>query len=346
MKINEIQFKEMKRIQIEPENWVNHLFGLEEEELVGQLQRGSLKEFLATIPQTIKLGHFSTPSLEELTIQASKTIEKDWPMFEIWNRAPNTWDNSFFDTSALQFKLVSKKPVMFQVASNFDCQEESLKSAFRPSTLYSGFYLTNLMEDLTQGPSAAAGAGAGAVLRWAINYYQPINLLENTILKPVGGKLTKLDCQHEFSIDKLKVGLHAEVEANFDRSSNEGDCFLVKPGRIIDQVFVSTLALKSKEDYPSEVKLFLQTAYQGTYLAAIKQKSRVLVLTLIGGGEFKNPLQSIYEAMAEAHILWARKSSLKKVILPRFNNQSSIKLLISSLIDLGCPKDKIVIKTI
>ncbi len=337
----------MKRIQIEPENWIHHLLGLEEEELLVKLKQGNLKEFLAAIAKTSKLGHFSTLSIQELRIKASKSIENDWPIFEIWNRAPNNWDNSFFDTSSLQLKLLaSKKPAMFQVASNFNCQEEGLKSSFGQSALYSGFYLANIMEDLTQGPSAAAGAGAGALLRWAINYYKPINLLEDTVLKPVGGKLTKLESQHKFSIEQMKVGLHSGVEANFDRSSNEGDCFFIKPGRIIDQVFVSTLALKSKEDYPVEVKLFLQAAYQGTYLAAIKQQSRVLVLTLIGGGEFKNPLQFIYESMAEAHILWARKSSLEKVILPRFNNQSSIKLLISSLINLGYPKDKIIIKTI
>lgn len=336
----------MKKVQIDPEQWVPLLVGMEEEHLVQQLNQGDIEAFIASLPSNIKFGQFSVLSISDLEENAKLLPDGQWPEFEIWNRDIDNWDNSMFDTSSLQVKLTSKRPVMYQVASNFNCQEEGLKSAFGESSLYSGFFLTNLMQDLTQGPSAAGGAGAGAILRWAQNFYQPINLLENTVLRPVGGKLTKWPSNVKIQSKNIKIGLHTNIHANFDRSSNDGDCFMLKPGLIIDQVFSSTVALKRKEDWLPEMQPLLQAAYQGTYLAAIQRQTRVLVLTLIGGSEFKNPLEKIYSSLAEAHCFWARKSSLQKVILPRFNNASSVRLLEAELIRCGCPKEKIIIKTI
>lgn len=52
-------------------------------------------------------------------------------------------------------------------------------------------------------------------------------------------------------------------------------------------------------------RTLLRAAYEATYLAAIAQKRKTLLLTLVGGGCFGNPIRTIVEEMKRAHEKWA-----------------------------------------
>jgi len=52
-------------------------------------------------------------------------------------------------------------------------------------------------------------------------------------------------------------------------------------------------------------RVLLRAAYEGTYLAAILQGRKTLLLTLVGGGSFGNPVSIIVEEMKRAHEKWA-----------------------------------------
>lgn len=205
-----------------------------------------------------------------------------------------------FDTSALQ--LACPPGSLSQVASNFNCLE--LSSAIADP--FSGRFLTKLMSDSTQGPSAAAGAGLGAIGIVAHSKQQPIDLLRSVSgLSAVSGKLyfSKDEGDSEdFDENQVRVGLLQSVQATFDRSV-PGRCTFVPDGPVIDQVFVSTVILPrqpSDEELQTSRKL-LKAAYDATYLAAVLGQSPRLLLTLVGGGSFRNRLEDIVGALVSAH---------------------------------------------
>ena len=97
------------------------------------------------------------------------------------------------------------------------------------------------MTDGTQGPSASAGAGAGAILRLSIHRQKAINLLEQTPLEPINGKLY-FSTAIPFDTDLIKVGLHTSVPANFDRA--DLNCSYHKNGVLIDHQDLDKLHLR------------------------------------------------------------------------------------------------------
>lgn len=293
------------------------------------------------------------------------------PMFTIYVRSDKNikgkGSNDYFDTSSLQLLLGSSssekeetKPVLFQVASNFNCQENS--SVY--TSFISGSYLSGLMTDSTQGPSASSGAGLGAVTRLRYHLNSPINLLSafspstgtgtgtssgkttSNFIEVTNGKLTNYSKDidvSELNIDDVRIGLHTDLSANFDRSQRS-KCYFHQRGKPIDQVFVSTIALASKTLKQKELDLtrfLLRAAYEGTYLAANYRKSERLVLTLIGGGVFYNPLELIIKAIARAHLDLDIGSELREVILPLFDPKHNHLEIIKILRQEGLPKDRI-----
>jgi hypothetical protein len=58
-------------------------------------------------------------------------------------------------------------------------------------------------------------------------------------------------------------------------------------------------------------RILLRAAYEATYLAAIVQGRRQLLLTLIGGGSFRNPMRIIVEEMKRAHQKWTGHAASK-----------------------------------
>ena len=317
-------------MEIYRSNWFKTLFNTTETEWIQNPNTGMFSH---------NMGKFSVFSINELTQKVKSLNIPYLPEFIIYVRKSDDNDDTFFDTSSLQLMNMCPEmdtyPVMFQVASNFNCQENgSHMINFR-----SGNYLTGLMSDSTQGPSASAGAGVGAVLRLSSHLSSGINLLKHT---PYGsdvieGKLYASTRTQEIDINTVCVGLHTNVPANFDRSQFGKTCLYHKQGRIIDQVFTSTIISPSNQHLKVTANL-LYSAYLGTYLSALSRNTEILILTLIGGGCFDNPIDLIMSTIAKVHVNISYKGNLKKVILPIYDISRSPDQIVKYLLSFGYPQ--------
>lgn len=292
------------------DTWFHDAFGIEECEW----------DF-KTLPKQVKddAGSFQTYSIKELKENLPEKRGDNRP-FKVYTRTGRTRED-LFDTSALQASGVEK--AMYQVASNFNCLEVGSER----TNPFSGMFLTRLMCDTTQGPSAAGGAACGAALRLTIHDQDKINLLKDTPFKPINGKLRNLESMPDLDPELIRVGLHTDVRASYTRMYNK---FEYDPnGPLIDQVYTSTCIVKNQ---PGEmVKTLLKAAYDGTYLCAVKRQSPRLVLTLIGGGCFGNPMSFIGEAISSAHMQFSPYLHPDcEVILPVYDGRSA-KSVITSL---------------
>ena len=106
-------------------------------------------------------------------------------------------------------------------------------------------------------------------------------------------------------LQKVRIGLHCGVVAEFARTDDPWTVRLVRPAPIIDQVFTAALNKRargvSSQDpavVSSKMRFLLAGAYRGTYAAAAMRKSQLLVLTLVGGGVFDNPIPVIASELA------------------------------------------------
>lgn len=290
------------------------------------------------IPNTLQIGQFNTPSIQHL-LSSVQLRDGQYPQLILYVRKNKMSDDTYFDTSSLQLmNYNTSRPVMFQVASNFNCQENGSSSV----NLRSGNFLTYLMSDSTQGPSAAGGAGVGAILRLTSHFKSPINLLEETSHRSqvIGGKLYASDLVTDINVYNVHIGLHMDVPANFNRSQFGKTCTYHEKGTIIDQVLTSTIIGPSTKHLKITKKL-LDGAYMGTYLAAIHRQTEVLVLTLVGGGSFNNPYNLIMDAIVDAHIKFGNQGYLKKVIIPFYDFTQSPQILINNLLSRGYPAELI-----
>lgn len=283
---------------------------------------------LETLPPIItkNMGNFETKTIKELKtkiINFKKYESKKLKV--IFRRNKNKENENSFDTSALQFN--SANGTLFQVASNFNCHE--LGSPQR--SVFSGKYITQLMVDCTQGPSASGGAIFGAFLRVAKHKQKEIDLLDETPLQHFNGKLYNKkmsDYKFDFKSDLIKIGLHTNVMANFCRSDYHFE--YKSNGSVIDQVFTSTCIFENKNDkYCDLAEILLEKAYEGTYLAGIIRQSPKIVLTLIGGGVFHNPMNIIVEKIIKIHNLYSEYLAPNcEIILPVYEpNRTDIENL-------------------
>ena len=206
---------------------------------------------------------------------------------------------------------------LFQVASQFNCLESP-----GPFITPISHYFT----DLTQGPRASISAFPGTFLR---HYAAPgdgkrfvqtaggpqLNLLEAVcspgVAQVFSGYLissgianpSAFAAELENRFEELRVGVHEDVPVvlgyNWDGA--------VAGDRRIGQVFTSTFAgggyssaALGNATYRPICATLLRAAYLGTLLAAAALRRPRVVLTLIGGGVFGNPVPLIWES-----ILWA-----------------------------------------
>jgi hypothetical protein len=208
---------------------------------------------------------------------------------------------------------------LFQVASQFNCLEAP------------GAFVTPVAEylhDPTQGPRASISAFPATLVR---HYAAPavdggrfvqrtdgrqIELLADVCDPGVAavrnGYLRSSDISRpaafaralEDRFESIAVGVHdgAEVVLGADWSGGVD----AAPHRTIAQVFTSTIAGGMYGDLDAEAagepicRQLQRAAYLGTLLAAAALGKRRVVLTLIGGGVFANPIRTIWEA-----IVWA-----------------------------------------
>jgi hypothetical protein len=205
---------------------------------------------------------------------------------------------------------------LFQVASQFDCLEAP-DACIVPVQEY--------LHDYTQGPRASVSAFPGTFLR---HYQAPaddgthfaqtearcLNLLkdvfDDTIARVHCGYLQASEVRDkaafaaalEERFDLARVGVHDDIEVVFGHDWSGP----VVGHRRIAQVLTSTIALGGygRDDGSSELararRQLLRAAYLGTLLAAAELGKSTVLLTLIGGGVFGNPLSDIWDA-----IYWA-----------------------------------------
>jgi hypothetical protein len=241
------------------------------------------------------MGSFETKSVQELKYLIKNKKQTEIKKLKFIFRKEKTKENEcFFDTSELQFN--ARENTLFQVASNFNCHELGSPN----KSVFSGRYITQLMVDCTQGPSASGGAVAGAFSRVAKHKEREINLLEDTSLSPNNGKLYNTLNFPDFNSDLIKVGIQSKVRANFCRSDYN---FAYNPlGPRINQVYTSTCIFSKSNDKNYELAdILLDKAYEGTYLTGIELLCPKIILTLIGGGVFHNPMNLIIKNIINNH---------------------------------------------
>lgn len=219
------------------------------------------------------------------------------------------------DIGALQAMAASD--TLFQVASQFNCLESPGPHLAR---------VADYLSDNTQGPRASISAFPGTLVR---HYAAPdgaggrftqeparqVDLLADALppevgrvvsgylrpgdlLDPAGAAVALTD-----RFDRIRVGVHEEVEVAL--GAQWWGAVAGRPH--VTQVFTSTLAAgrygggaRITGALEATSRALLRAAYLGTLLAApLAGRSRV-VLTMIGGGVFKNPHMLILECL-----LWA-----------------------------------------
>lgn len=259
-------------------------------------------------------GRFETPTITELKMRAKEKLHQGATgRVHLWVL---DGANPVVDIGSLQ---ASCSDTLFQVASQFNCLESP------------GPFVTDVAKyfhDPTQGPRAAISAFPATILR---HYQAPGTNGERFIQQTNGQQIELLAdaCgsgnapngyfdgdsikspeiiaeQLENQFDKIRVGLHDQAQVllgyNWDGSVADSE------SRLIAQVFTSTVAGGSyggernlgKESYVHSSRQLLRAAYLGTLLAAIVVGRQRVMLTLIGGGVFENPINLIWDS-----ILWA-----------------------------------------
>jgi hypothetical protein len=261
-------------------------------------------------------GCFETPSLatlrERVRATADICVGAKARLWVLLGTSPAT------DIGSLQ--ATAGPGTVFQVASQFNCLE-AISPRIVPVAGYFG--------DSTQGPRAAISAFSGTFLR---HYSAPapdgsrfvqttdgpqLNLLEAAcspdVARVCNGYLRAKDVADPETFasalgerfDGIRVGVHTDIPVllGYDwDGAVEGD-------RRIDQVFTSTFAgrgfgmaagAEEVDVYERVCGSLLRAAYLGTLLVAVANGRSRVVLTLIGGGVFGNPISLIWKS-----ILWA-----------------------------------------
>jgi hypothetical protein len=255
-------------------------------------------------------GRFTTPSLADLKNRANAS-DGETRLFAFDGISPAT------DIGALQASTPGRP--LFQVASQFNCLE-----APGPALVS----VANYFSDPTQGPRAAISAFPATLLR---HYAAPsadgdrfvqqtggkqIDLLTDAFApnsSPVrngylthhgalGGETVASVLDERF--DQIRTGLHEEAAV---LRGYDWDGAVDTPERRITQSFNSTVAGGGyggehalAPSFEPVCRLLLRAAYLGTLLAAVNLRRSPVVLTLIGGGAFGNPMRLIWESL-----LWA-----------------------------------------
>lgn len=212
---------------------------------------------------------------------------------------------------------------LFQVASQFNCLES-------PGRFVAD--VAHYFHDPTQGPRASISAFPGTLLR---HYAAPdldgkrfvqstdgrqLNLLADVcdpaVARVHSGYLRSQEVVDptafartlESQFEAIRVGLHEDIEVVMGADWT-GE---VKgaPFRTVAQAFTSTIAAgmygeldDSNVAFATICRQLQRAAYLGTLLGAASLGMDRVVLTLIGGGVFANPLRVIWEV-----ILWATDS--------------------------------------
>jgi len=256
-------------------------------------------------------GRFATPTIAEMRQRATKTGGK----IRLW-----VLDGASPATDVGSLQATAPDGTLFQAASQFNCLE-SPGPHVTPVSNY--FY------DRTQGPRASISAFPGTLLRHYsaprpdgsrfvqtdadqldllagvfgpdVARVQSGYLMSHNVRDPIG-----LVAALTTNFDSIRVGVHEGVQVvlGYDFEGSVQD----SQRRRVAQVFTSTVAAGgyggggslAGAEFEAACRQLLRAAYLGTLLAAVTLSQRYVVLTLIGGGVFGNPIPLIWDS-----ILWA-----------------------------------------
>ena len=261
----------------------------------------------------IPAGRFETPSIGALRERAAAGRGGAGGRVRLW-----VLDGASPATDIGSLQAAAGPGTLFQVASQFNCLESP------------GPHVTpvaNYFSDPTQGPRASISAFPGTLLR---HYAAPgpdgerfvqttdgpqLNLLEAVCSPGVAqvrsGYLTSSGIADrsafraalEDRFENLRVGVHDDVPVILGYDWDGA----VAGDRRIGQAFTSTFAgggysgaSASDPNLRPICTALLRAAYLGTLLGASASGRDKVVLTLIGGGVFGNPVRLIWES-----ICWA-----------------------------------------
>ena len=304
---------------------------------------------LAATGQTWSAGRFETPMIDEL-LRRAKSVRNAAQSGTSGRLRLWVLDGASPATDIGGLQASSGDGALFQVASQFNCLESP-----GPSVANVGNYFS----DPTQGPRASISAFPATLLR---HYAAPapdgrrfvqqtggpqIDLLADVFGRPVchNGYFTGRGVADPVRIvttlldhsGQVRVGVHdrAEVALGYN-----WDGAVEPPAPRIAQVFTSTVAggmyggerALGRVHFTSVCRELLRAAYLGTLLAAVTLGRRRVVLTLIGGGVFANPVPLILES-----IKWALEqvepllASDLEVVLNGYNLGSAVDLRVDVL---------------
>jgi hypothetical protein len=264
---------------------------------------------------TWNAGRFGTPSIADLRKLARGEKSETTPSMRLWvidGASPAT------DIGSLQG--TAEEGTLFQVASQFNCLESP------------GPFVTPVADyfhDLTQGPRASISVFPATLQR---HYAAPGDKTKRFV-QTTGGKQLDLLADvfepgtspvvngylygHgamsasalvqalESGFERIRVGLHesAQVVLGYNWDGSVAD----SGSRLITQVFTSTVAggwyggeSEFGEQFEPTCRLLQRAAYLGTLLSAAALRRSTVVLTLIGGGVFANPVEIIWKALLSA----------------------------------------------
>lgn len=276
------------------------------------------------------MGDFMTISLMDLETMVDLMPQHETiPPIHLFTRKSFTHEEEF-DTSSLQCKAPTNS--IFQVASNFNCLEVSSTT----DNPLDKNYLSFLMGDKTQGPSAMGGTGYGSMRIIHEHHKKTISLLDDVCVSDKNGKLYESRLRLSDLKDvaqnykRMKVGVLRNARAIIDRNQTFGDSVLYYPkGKRIHQVLTSTCIVRKTSKKALEFqKWFLRVAYEAIYLLAIEYQSPWLVLTFVGGGVFKNDIDTIIQVICETHQKYSKYLSEKcRVMLPVYMPRHNRKIV-------------------
>mmetsp|Transcript_146442 Transcript_146442/g.407965 ORF Transcript_146442/g.407965 Transcript_146442/m.407965 type:complete len:364 (-) Transcript_146442:107-1198(-) len=342
---------------ISADGCLSWFLGVEEPQLLANDTRSRLFTGEALVHATAgrlwPVGVFSCPSIAELRERAAAMSAGEAPAPEACLTV-----HDGVDIGRLQATLKTEDRAMVQIASNFNCLENPSRSC-APDY---GFLVEGYATDATQGPAASFGVPAASLLRahfafhdagappqhWGQTTDRQVELLRDVrhhFGVCVNGKLTLGGNEEPLAptdvdrvAERIRIGLHTDAEVVFGRSGRRQLEVLQEPFQVVDQVLSASVNWNSPGVMPPQNQLesltraTLRASYDGAYLAAIIRGRRLLLLTLVGGGSFCNPVPMILEELAAAHARWASHPASKLeearlCLYPRNEKKATFKAL-------------------
>jgi len=300
-------------------NWFEELFGFAEQsydetrgnlEVVGRTLRSRANR------RSFVVGELSTPSVKELRDEAAGLLTGLRGSLEV--------SNVHGDVRRMHADPAHRH-ALFQVASQFNLLE-MMGPDLTPED-----GITRYVHDRTQGPACALSAAAAAAYR---NYFAPVDgqmgqtrHRQIDCLSDVGAKLGNAghslwEMRNGYALctqaglsaidqalrsrepggldevrDLLRIGIHRGVQVTD-----------VQGEHLVSQAFCSALPVSYSRLRPTQWERFavlvLEGAYEATLWAAVvnahRTGSKVVLLTLLGGGAFGNERAWIHGAMRRA----------------------------------------------